>query len=149
VIIGGLVAVLAFGGCSKGPTQLTAPGAASEPAGRIRVNNSPAQLARRVHDTNGVKLQIEPTPSAKLAGGASSRQAPMAAQSGLTLSLIAEVDAPALLGTTLQANHITMHRGKVFVAYNVQGPRSGRRGRLRPPHGAPTSSHPPSTLTPM
>lgn len=121
-MVGGLTVVLALGGCSKGPTHLTAPGTASEPAGRIRVNNSAAQLSRRVHDTNGVKLQIEPVPAAKRVAGDATRLAPMAARNDITLSLIAEVDPPELLGTTLQANHITMQRGKVYVAYNVQGP---------------------------
>jgi putative pyrroloquinoline-quinone-binding quinoprotein len=121
--LGGLALVLTLGACASGPSRLTAPDLGSEPAGRFTVTNSRAQLAGRVHYARGVKLRIEPglggvTPSEAV----TLRHSPLAVPSGVSLRLLAEVDPPELQGTTLQATHIAMHRGKVYVSYNAQGP---------------------------
>ena len=118
--LGGLVLILTLGACANGPSRLTAPDLGSDRAARFTVTNSRAQLAGRVH-ARDVKLTIEPELSGTARSeGVTLRGAP--AIQGVSLRLLAEVDPPELLGTTLQATHIAMHRGKVYVAYNAQGP---------------------------
>jgi len=140
-VLGGLALVLALGACAKGPSSVTAPRLDPDRSGTVTVINSRAQLANRVHPAREGRLKIEPPISGRtLSDGTSIRRAPVPTPHGVSLQLIASVDPPELLGTTLQATHITMHRGKVYVSYNAKGPLylgGVDVFNIAPPRGAP------------
>ena len=121
--LGGLAVALAIGACAKGPSIPTAPDPVSNRLGRFIVTNDRTALARRVHDARGEVLKITPDPGMTTLSSASTlKHTPAPPPHDIALREIARVDPPVLNDVTLQATHIAMQRGKVYVSYNAMGP---------------------------
>lgn len=129
---------LAVAGCYDQPT-----GPATETDGRLIVSGDEDALAARMHYVDEDVPVDPPSPEAfaaeylrglgleggarsgdgiALAGGSPVTSGPMRVPSDISLTLIAEVDAPDLDGVTLQATSISRRsRNALLVSYNVRG----------------------------
>ncbi len=88
-----------------------------ESDGRVFVTNDEAALASRVHYVEEA-IPVDAPPSTP-AGAAA---APARAASVISLTLVAEVDAPELNGDTLQATSVSRRtQNAMLVSYNVRG----------------------------